>query len=116
MEFVLTFIKLFGWAIYFVSPILFVLAAVIVTFGQIVTQLERWNRFDGLYWSFVTATTVGYGDLRPEHRLSKIISIFIALNGIIFTGIILAAAVKTVSMSFEMHMDPAIIQKIKENI
>lgn len=64
----------------------------------------------------MTATTVGYGDLRPEHRLSKIISIFIALTGIIFTGIILAAAVKTVSMSLEIHMDPSIIQKITENI
>lgn len=116
MEFVLTFIKLFGWAIYFVSPILFVLAAIIVPLGQIVTHLEKWNRFDGLYWSFVTATTVGYGDLRPEHRLSKIISIFIALTGIIFTGIILASAVKAVSMSFEIHMDPNIIEKITENV
>lgn len=92
------------------------LIAFIVPLGQIVTHLEKWKRFDGLYWSFVTATTVGYGDLRPERGLSKIISIFIALTGIIFTGIILAAAVKTVSMSLEMHMDPDLIRKITENI
>lgn len=41
MEFVLTFIKLFGLAIYFVSPILFVLAAIIIPLGQIVTHLEK---------------------------------------------------------------------------
>lgn len=116
MEFVLTFVQLFGWAIYFVSPLLLALALITLILGQIVTFHEKWNKFDGFYWSFVTATTVGYGDLRPEKRLSKIISIFIALTGIILTGIILAAAVKTVSISLETHLDPNMVRKITDNI
>ena len=101
MEFTLTFLKLFSWAIYFVAPLLMLLISIIVCFGQIVTHIEKWNKFDGLYWSFITATTVGYGDMRPHRKLSKILSILIALSGIIFTGIILAAAIETVSMSLK---------------
>ncbi|MEM6811427.1 MAG: potassium channel family protein [Pseudomonadota bacterium] len=116
MEFTLTFLKLFLWAIYFVSPLLLLLVLVIICLGQIVTYLEKWNKFDGLYWSFVTATTVGYGDMRPLKKVSKLLSVLIALTGIIFTGIILAAAVQTVSMSLEKHLDPEVIERMKDDL
>ena len=116
MEFTLTFLKFFIWAIYFVSPLLLLLSFIIVSLGQIVARFEKWDKFDGLYWSFVTATTVGYGDMRPAKKVSKVLSVFIALIGIIFTGIILATAVETVSMTIEKHIDPKIIQKIENNL
>ncbi|MEM9103925.1 MAG: potassium channel family protein [Pseudomonadota bacterium] len=116
MEFTFTFLKLFMWAIYFVSPLLLLLASIIVFLGQIVTHIEKWNKFDGLYWSFVTATTLGYGDISPLKRFSKVLSVFIALTGIIFTGIILAAAVETVSMSLDKHLDPEVIERMKDDL
>ena len=61
---------------------------------------ESWSRFDSFYWSFITATTVGYGDIRPLHKLSKTISVLIALTGMIFTGIIVALAINAASISF----------------
>lgn len=116
MEFTFTFIEMFAWAIYFIGPLLLFLVLIITVLGQVVTYIEKWNKFDGLYWSFVTATTVGYGDIRPLKKSSKILSIIIALHGIIFTGIILAAAVETVSMSLERHLDPELIQQIKTDL
>ncbi|MEM9470131.1 MAG: potassium channel family protein, partial [Pseudomonadota bacterium] len=77
---------------------------------------EKWTKFDGLYWSLITATTVGYGDIRPLKKLSRVLSIFIALIGILFTGIIIAAAVKAVSVSLEKNLNPTVIEKIKEDI
>lgn len=37
---------------------------------------------DGLWWSTVTATTVGYGDLSPEHPLARGMAVVLMLVGI----------------------------------
>lgn len=50
--------------------------------------LEKWNYVDSFYFSGITLTSVGYGDLVPTHTLSKIISVFFAFSGI---GIVLYA-------------------------
>jgi voltage-gated potassium channel len=90
MDFTLTFIRLFFWSIYLIAPLLVFLSFVIIVLGQIVCYIEKWNKFDGLYWSFITATTVGYGDIHPLKKVSKVLSVFIALVGIMLTGIMLA--------------------------
>lgn len=41
---------------------------------------------DSLWYSFVTATTVGYGDLLVTTALGRIISIILAIYGILFLG------------------------------
>jgi voltage-gated potassium channel len=79
--------------------LIFFLCAISIL-GQIVGRLEKWKAFDSFYWSFVTATTVGYGDLRPTGKISKCLSILIALIGLIFTGIIIAIALQAASHSF----------------
>ena len=67
--------------------------------GHIVGRLESRDRLDAIYWGFITATTVGYGDIRPMGRLSKALSVLIALIGMIFTGIMVALAVNAVTES-----------------
>ncbi len=43
--------------------------------------IEGWHWIDAFYFSVVTITTVGYGDMVPTHAASKIItSIFILLT------------------------------------
>jgi voltage-gated potassium channel len=78
------------------------IALVITLLGQIVGRRESWKRFDALYWAFITATTVGYGDIRPMSRLSKGLSVIIALVGMIFTGIMVALAVNSVSVAYDI--------------
>lgn len=116
MEFTLTFLKIFSWAVYFMSPLLVLFALLIVALGQIVTRIEQWKKFDGLYWSFITATTVGYGDIRPTKKISKSISIVIALIGMMFTGLIIAITLTSATSAFEKHIDPSVIEKIKTDL
>lgn len=106
MTFTLTFLKFFIIALQLLMPLLLIFILLIVVLGQIVARLECWSRFDGLYWAFITATTVGYGDIKPQRKLSRILAVCIALLGILFTGIILAAAINCVGTAFELHIAP----------
>lgn len=82
---------------------LLIFAAVITVLGQLVGRSEGWPPFDSFYWSFVTATTVGYGDLRPVKRASRIIAIVIALMGLALTGILIAIAVHACTFALQAH-------------
>jgi voltage-gated potassium channel len=63
-------------------PIL-VYAATIILSGTILYRwLEGWSWLDSLYFVVVTLTTIGYGDLVPTKPITKIITIFFAINGI----------------------------------
>lgn len=105
MEFTLNFLKLFLIGIYLAAPLLLLLVSVIVVLGQIVGKKESWTRYDALYWSFVTATTLGYGDFRPSRKISKTLAIVIAFTGIILTGILVSLALYSGSEAFKIDRD-----------
>lgn len=98
-----TFLKNFVFDLWVAFPLLLSLAVVVTALGQIVGKKEGWSPFDGLYWSFITATTVGYGDLRPTKRSSRIIAIVIALVGFMLTGILVAVAVHSATLALAAH-------------
>ncbi len=116
MEFTLDFIQLFFWVIYLTLPLLFFLWLVIVMLGQLVGRIEKWSHFDTLYWSFITATTVGYGDFRPLKKISRILSVLIAFVGVMFTGILIAVTLNAASIAFEKHVGEHVIEKIKQEL
>lgn len=45
-------------------------------------QVEGWRLIDALYFSFITLTTIGYGDLAPQSDSAKIFTMFYAAAGI----------------------------------
>lgn len=116
MGFTLTFIRFLLWALYFAAPLMGFLLLVIVMLGQWVGRLEKWGRFDTLYWTFITATTVGYGDMRPSRKGSRALSVLIALTGITFTGILVALALHSATLAFGEHVDMGMVKEIKEQI
>jgi len=104
MEFTLTFLKVFLTGIFYVSPILIFLAIFISIIGLLVGRRGGWSRADSLYCAFITATTVGYGDVHPKTARSKYIAIKIALTGLVFTGIIVAVGLSAVDAALvEVH-------------
>jgi len=101
MNFTFSYVDLFFQHLAFAWPLLSFLISIIVVLGLIVGRLESWKRLDALYWAFVTATTVGYGDIRPKRHRSRLLAIIIALIGIIFTGILVALAINSARLVFE---------------
>jgi hypothetical protein len=99
----ITFLKEFGFGLWLSFPLFLTLAAAIVGLGLLAGKKEGWSRFDSFYWSFVTATTVGYGDLRPVRRVSRVIAIAIALLGLTMTGILIAVAVHAGTVALAVH-------------
>jgi uncharacterized membrane protein len=98
-----TFLREFGVGLWLTCPLWLSLALAITVLGRVAGKKERWTAFDSFYWSFVTATTVGYGDLRPVNRTSRVVAILIALLGLIFTGIIIAVAVHAATFALAAH-------------
>ena len=56
-------------------------------------QVEGWSWVDALYFTVITLTTIGYGDLHPTTPASKIFTIFFIFIGlgVISTFIVLLA-------------------------
>ncbi len=63
--------------IFFYIFIMIAVGAVIYHF------LEGWDWLDSFYFVVVTLTTIGYGDLVPTRPITKLITIFYGLNGVI---------------------------------
>lgn len=45
-------------------------------------MVEDWSAVDALYFTVVTITTVGYGDLHPTTALSKLFTVVLLFAGI----------------------------------
>ncbi len=62
---------------------LFVVLAVLISFGTLVFhELEGWSYIDSFYFTGITLTTIGYGDLIPTHDISKLVTVGFALSGV----------------------------------
>jgi voltage-gated potassium channel len=93
-SFVTHFLSLL-WAVRAIIGIVLLLIAV----GSLIFMVEgfgegRHSFGDALYLAFITALTIGYGDLTPDGPIGRITAVCLGGLGIILTGIVVAAAIK----------------------
>lgn len=100
MDFTLTFFKVFFIGLGYLSPILMILLSIIVAIGLVIGGKEKWSLSDSLYFAFITATTVGYGDFHPKQTAPKYMAIIIALIGMLLTGIVVATGLHAIQFAF----------------
>jgi voltage-gated potassium channel len=100
MRFTMDFLWNLGSVLVHVLPLFAGLAMIIGILSVVIGYREGWSIGDSLYFGFITALTVGYGDLRPTSGLNKLIAIVIALFGLITSGILVAISVEVVAITF----------------
>ncbi len=66
----------------------------VVTGTVIFSLLENWSIVDSLYFSVVTATTVGFGDITPDTDGAKLFTVVYIIFGISIIGSFLDARFK----------------------
>jgi voltage-gated potassium channel len=54
----------------------------IIAATSVYYYLENWNLIDSFYFSVVTLTTVGYGEMYPTTTPSKLFTAFYSLSGV----------------------------------
>jgi hypothetical protein len=74
-------------------------AVLLIATGTVVfSLLEDWSIVDSFYFSVVTATTVGFGDLTPDTDAAKLFTVVYIIFGISIIGTYLSTRLKRVSI------------------
>ncbi len=82
---------------------LFYATGTIVASGTVSVRIaEGWGWIDSLYFTVITLTTVGYGDLTPSRPFTKILVVFLVLVGI---GILVAFIERVARLATEDAME-----------
>lgn len=62
--------------------------------GGIIGQFEGWSWFDSIYYSFITAGTLGYGDFSPKTQIGRALALVFLPIAVASAGEILGAVSK----------------------
>ena len=84
--------------LYELSGVILVLVAVIAASGVLISRFDRIPLEEAIYFAFITAFTVGFGDVAPRSRGARIVTVLLALFGVILVGIAVAVAVHALDM------------------
>ena len=66
-----------------------------------IRHLEKMPFGESLYFSFITGLTLGYGDIVVKTPFARLIAVLLGLIGIIFTGVMVAGAIRAVERSLD---------------
>ena len=87
------------------TSLLYEFAGVFVTFGvlvgvcaMLIARLDQIPLEDALYFAFITAFTVGFGDLAPKSRGARAVAVLLAFAGVILVGIVVGLAVHSLDL------------------
>ncbi len=101
MKNVVSFARHFFRILMMVRDVLIALLALIATGAALISIAEGINYWEALYFTLITGLTVGYGDVAPTTVLGRIVSVLIALIGLLFFGIVVAVANRAVAKALE---------------
>jgi hypothetical protein len=81
--------------------VLSAISAFIAAVGVIVGLVEGWGAWHGLYFGFITALTIGYGDFVPTRPLTQMLSVLAGFAGITMAALLAGVTVRAFQVSRE---------------
>ena len=82
------------------SVFVFLITLVVISAAAI-SQIEDLPFGEALYFSFITGLTIGYGDIVVKGPFPRLIAVLLGLIGMIFSGLMVAAALRAVEKSLK---------------
>ena len=64
-------------------PMLIYVGIILIIGAGVYHWLEGWDWIDSFYFVVITLTTIGYGDFTPTTPVTKLVTIFYGINGVI---------------------------------
>ncbi len=80
--------SLYGFVIFSACMILIICTTAVLYVEQGVGNINTAE--DALWWSFITITTVGYGDLYPVTNIGRLITVFLIVSGVASFGALIS--------------------------
>ena len=71
--------------------------------GFAFARCEGIPSMQGIYFSLITSTTVGYGDITPQTGFGQCISVLLALVGTILFGLLVAVATQAFTVTIKEY-------------
>jgi len=83
------------------KAIFLTLIALTVIGAVVIAHYEGLSLGEALYFAGVTGLTIGYGDIVVKSTAGRIVAILIGFIGVLFTGLVVAAALRAVGQSIK---------------
>ncbi len=77
------------------------LLVLVILDAIVIALVEGISIGNSMYLSFITAFTIGYGDITPITIIGRVLAILIGLLGIIFTGLVVAISSRALLTTIE---------------
>ena len=77
------------------------LLVLVILNAIVIALVEGISIGNSMYFSFITAFTIGYGDITPITIIGRVLAILIGLLGIIFTGLVVAISSRALLTTIE---------------
>jgi voltage-gated potassium channel len=75
---------------------------VIVVAGVLVSRFDKIPVGDAIYFAFITAFTVGFGDVAPKSHGARVVAVVLSFLGLILLGILVAVAVHSLDLALQV--------------
>ena len=84
-----------------VRHVMLSLLVLVILDAIVIALVEGISIGNSMYLSFITAFTIGYGDITPVTIIGRVLSVIIGIIGIVFTGLVIAIATRALASTIE---------------